>query len=520
MSSSSSAPRRLSLHPSALSDAEHTLFTASLTDLADSTDDWEHTTVSLREARAWLCGRYASLGSGTVDQILRLFAPASTLGGGAFFAVLRLVLHAQAGHGVERSLAFVQAPVPPAQIALASHGAPFNPFLPTPAPSPEARSRPPLPPRKPTSPAFSTVSARTGTSSESSTTSSGSAASAPSRRTHHAYSSSLSASSSPTSPVFSPPTHPLRRAATQAQRTPSSSSASSAPPQTGMQRPTSSGGTVRSSNPFRAGLPPAPPPAPPPRRASVSVPASPFHSPPSSGFRAPAQPPLPHQSHPFQEPQTFSPASEFDAAFASLRVHPATPTDSHPPTSPFDAPRRAYPPSAGPRTTAFSVASPPVHPQRRAPSADDHRREGSGGRRVSSDSAPSGPPFDSRSPSHLHSHASPLDARRASASSASSSASDHARTHDRTHERTHAHGHAHAPLPLALPKALRRTLAGAGWVGGGGEREGLVRGGGALYTARNARGIEREYERENEEGVGHTRRRGEEDRAVEAWGAL
>ncbi|KAJ7627883.1 hypothetical protein B0H17DRAFT_1218439 [Mycena rosella] len=141
---SSPSARRLALHPSALSDAEHALFTTSLADLADTTGDLEHTAVSVREARAWLCGRYAAVGSGTVDEILRL----------SFFVALRLVLHAQAGRAVDRGLAFVQgafayscyltglsastarpaAPIPP--------GAPTNPFLPTPAPSPEVRARP------------------------------------------------------------------------------------------------------------------------------------------------------------------------------------------------------------------------------------------------------------------------------------------------------------------------------------------------------------------------------------------
>ena len=66
--------RRLSLHPSALSDAEYALFTTSLADLADidAADpaiDYEQITVSVREARAWLCGRYASLGSGVIDEV-------------------------------------------------------------------------------------------------------------------------------------------------------------------------------------------------------------------------------------------------------------------------------------------------------------------------------------------------------------------------------------------------------------------------------------------------------------------
>jgi hypothetical protein len=39
--------------------------------------------------------------------MLHLF-PAPTFGGGAFFALLRLVLHTQAGTPIDRSLAFVQ----------------------------------------------------------------------------------------------------------------------------------------------------------------------------------------------------------------------------------------------------------------------------------------------------------------------------------------------------------------------------------------------------------------------------
>ncbi|KAJ6555291.1 hypothetical protein B0H10DRAFT_2122947, partial [Mycena sp. CBHHK59/15] len=111
----SMAHRRLSLHPSALSDAEHALFTASLADLAEvphSTIDWDQVSVSVREARAWLCGRYAALGAGTVDEILRLFAPATALVGGAFFAALRLIQHAQAGRPVDRGLALSRAPPP------------------------------------------------------------------------------------------------------------------------------------------------------------------------------------------------------------------------------------------------------------------------------------------------------------------------------------------------------------------------------------------------------------------------
>ncbi|KAJ7478268.1 hypothetical protein FB451DRAFT_1452585 [Mycena latifolia] len=455
-SASSSSARRLSLHPSALSDAEHALFTASLADLADNAGDWAHASVSVREARAWLRGRYASLPAGTVDEILRLFAPAATLDGGAFFAALRLVLHAQAGRGVERSLAFVQAPVP----ASAAPNAlpPANPFLPTPAPSPEAPARPPLPPRKPTSPGFSARARKGPPSSESSlsastSSSSVSASPAPARRTHHAHSSSLSAVALP--PTMTPPTHPLRRAST----TRSASSSSSAPSSTQNQN------QIKNTAP-----PPGPAPA---RAASMSMSA-----------RNPFRPaPLPPPRRASSSGTTATAASPFDSQRFSPPpppVHPATPTDyAHaPPTSPFDAPRRAYPPSAGPRTAAFTLAPAP------APS-------------------PSSPSHLSAHPAHApHAH----DGRRAVSDSSAVSPSAPSFAARRAPD-------AAAALPLALPKALRRTLAGAGWVGAErGEREGLVRGQGrGVYTARNARRAEGEADDEREwEGEGEG----------EAWGAL
>ncbi|KAF8183334.1 hypothetical protein K438DRAFT_1975194 [Mycena galopus ATCC 62051] len=86
--------RRLSLHPSALSDAEYTLFTTSLVaevDSGDPTLDWERVSVSVREARVWLCERYASdkdeIADNPSSQIRRLFS-APTLGGRAVFALL------------------------------------------------------------------------------------------------------------------------------------------------------------------------------------------------------------------------------------------------------------------------------------------------------------------------------------------------------------------------------------------------------------------------------------------------
>ncbi|KAJ7141675.1 hypothetical protein C8R43DRAFT_1200564 [Mycena crocata] len=116
--------------------------------------DWERGSVSIREARAWICGWYSSLGSGTVDKILRIANPERR----RIFAALRLVFHALQGRGLERSLAFVEAPVPMSpstnntNMNTNTSALPFNPFLPTPAPSPEPRARLPLPPRKPTSP--------------------------------------------------------------------------------------------------------------------------------------------------------------------------------------------------------------------------------------------------------------------------------------------------------------------------------------------------------------------------------
>ncbi|KAJ7249877.1 hypothetical protein C8J57DRAFT_1668275 [Mycena rebaudengoi] len=323
-----SSPRRLSLHTSALSDAEFTLFTASFADLADispgTTSDW--------------------------DAILRLFSPATSLNGGAFFAALRLILHAQAGQGVDRSLAFVQSPAPdaaPAPVNVYS----YNPFLPTPAPSPEAPTRPPLPPRKPTLSQSSAPSSSRSTAS--STSSSDNNSGMPSRKAH-AYSNSLSSVPSPTASQFhfSPPTHPLRRASLK--HPPPSPSVSST------STSTSSSSGQHTNNPFIE----RPPPPPPRRASSVSVPTSPFlQSNASAGRLAPRS----------ADPRTTS----FAASTA--------------------------PPLPSPRSPA---TSPPVHPHRRAsftqqeqqqqqypgatsPSAFDAAYEGVVGHSPSSPFAPS-----------------------------------------------------------------------------------------------------------------------------------
>ncbi|KAJ3721990.1 hypothetical protein C8R42DRAFT_669010 [Lentinula raphanica] len=117
------ASRRLNLHVSALNDAEYELYTTSLADitLSDSQDDgiehddtyFENISVSVREARAWLRGRYSHIPATTLDNILRLFSPTlsqtEVLSGGQFFAALRLVVHVESGKDVDRALAFVQA---------------------------------------------------------------------------------------------------------------------------------------------------------------------------------------------------------------------------------------------------------------------------------------------------------------------------------------------------------------------------------------------------------------------------
>jgi hypothetical protein len=65
--------RSLFLHVSALNDDEYTLFTSSFADLVapdpplKSDNDLEKLTVSIREARAWLRGRYPDLSD--LDQV-------------------------------------------------------------------------------------------------------------------------------------------------------------------------------------------------------------------------------------------------------------------------------------------------------------------------------------------------------------------------------------------------------------------------------------------------------------------
>jgi hypothetical protein len=67
-------PRPLALHVSALNDEEYTLFTDSFRDLlADDTPSagiqYDAQSVSLREARAWLRGRYADIPLAALDEV-------------------------------------------------------------------------------------------------------------------------------------------------------------------------------------------------------------------------------------------------------------------------------------------------------------------------------------------------------------------------------------------------------------------------------------------------------------------
>ncbi|KAJ7773681.1 hypothetical protein DFH07DRAFT_937394 [Mycena maculata] len=172
--------RPLSLHSSALNDAEYNTFTENLGSLLDSDcEDPEAQTLSIREVRAWMRGRYPAVPATTVDKILALFPSKDAIHGGEFFAALRLVLHVESGKDVDRALAFVQGltcipvhpdsavPALPVSAPAASQGAApttettpsrtpqrYNPFLPqTPTLArsktvPVSSSAPVLPPRK------------------------------------------------------------------------------------------------------------------------------------------------------------------------------------------------------------------------------------------------------------------------------------------------------------------------------------------------------------------------------------
>jgi hypothetical protein len=74
--------RQLSLHASALNDAEYELYTTSLNDLAwtdgvdqTSTHDdayYENMKLGVREARGWLRGRYSQISPANIDVVGRV----------------------------------------------------------------------------------------------------------------------------------------------------------------------------------------------------------------------------------------------------------------------------------------------------------------------------------------------------------------------------------------------------------------------------------------------------------------
>jgi hypothetical protein len=75
--------RQLSLHASALNDAEYDLYTTSLTDLDDSGEDsastskdathddayYEGMKIGVREVRGWMRGRYANVSPANIDAV-------------------------------------------------------------------------------------------------------------------------------------------------------------------------------------------------------------------------------------------------------------------------------------------------------------------------------------------------------------------------------------------------------------------------------------------------------------------
>ena len=71
--------RPLTLHTSALSDDEYSFYTSNISDLArcDGTlhedEFYEQITISVRETRAWLRGRYPNIPIATIDAVSKYF---------------------------------------------------------------------------------------------------------------------------------------------------------------------------------------------------------------------------------------------------------------------------------------------------------------------------------------------------------------------------------------------------------------------------------------------------------------
>ncbi|KAF9476853.1 hypothetical protein BDN70DRAFT_881906 [Pholiota conissans] len=275
--------RRLALHASALSDSEYDLYTASLRDLSleegkagkDEDAYFENITVGVREARAWLRGRYSNMSAPVIDGILRFFSPdlaqKDTLSGSEFFAVLRLVIHAENGREVDRSLAFVQAdPSSVSNFPAASQQARSTPSSQAPSPAKRyADLPPPMPSRRPTVDAMSTSKSEPGSYNPFATQS---------QQSHP-----------------QPPLHPSQRS--ESSRSSHNPFVSRAPPP-----PKSEDGNSRLPPlPPRKPPPPIPPsvssapPPPPPRRSRADRSLSPSKAPETRSTVPPVPPPkLPH----------------------------------------------------------------------------------------------------------------------------------------------------------------------------------------------------------------------------------
>ncbi|KAI0694498.1 hypothetical protein BC835DRAFT_1349209 [Cytidiella melzeri] len=164
------ATRQLTLHASALTNEEYTLYTTSLCDLAGEDeharrhyhDDSYYAAlkISAREARAWIRGRYTDLPPSSLDAALRLFCPnlavTDVLSGGQFFAALRLVTHMRHGKTLDGNLVFVQAHPDDSSPSMPSTSQDVDSYFPhteyptsRSQPSVPARGPPPPPPPKP-----------------------------------------------------------------------------------------------------------------------------------------------------------------------------------------------------------------------------------------------------------------------------------------------------------------------------------------------------------------------------------
>ncbi|KAG9019064.1 hypothetical protein FRB90_006807 [Tulasnella sp. 427] len=143
--------RPLALHESALSEPEYQAYTCILHEIAPDTagSEWEAVQVPMGEAKGWIRGKYA-VDAALLEQILRLFPATafqgSTIKGPQLLAILRLISHAQAGRGVDRSLVFTQATKPLGADIQSPNVVPLSSPLPPPPPRSSPYPNKPPPP--------------------------------------------------------------------------------------------------------------------------------------------------------------------------------------------------------------------------------------------------------------------------------------------------------------------------------------------------------------------------------------